>query len=114
MCFCQRPVLKLTIAFADACATRYAKGQRAKAFAGVKLSSADELMQRLSDVVHLHPIQVIGSEAILCGQLLSDSSVKCMVHGTVGPSKVDLMVRAANPQFSQAVLTQCGVALGSS
>ena len=71
-------------------------------------------MQRLGEVVHLHPIQVIGTEAILCGQLLSDASVKCMVHGTVGPSKVDLIVRAANPQFSQAVLAQCGNAIGSS
>eukprot|EP00035_Acanthoeca_spectabilis_P034808 m.31001 g.31001 ORF g.31001 m.31001 type:complete len:1232 (-) comp6877_c0_seq1:65-3760(-) len=93
---------------------QFAAGQRAHTFPGVKLSSAEVLMEKLASVVHLHPIQVIGSEAILCGQVLGSAGTQCMVHATVGASKVDLMVRSANPQFSQAVMAHCGVALGGS
>mmetsp|Transcript_23757 Transcript_23757/g.62092 ORF Transcript_23757/g.62092 Transcript_23757/m.62092 type:complete len:1254 (+) Transcript_23757:47-3808(+) len=93
---------------------QFAAGQRAQSFPGVKLASAEGLMQSLAEGVNLHPIQVIGSEAILCGQILGNASTKCLVHGTVSGSKVDLMVRSASAQFSQAVMTNCGAALGGS
>lgn len=48
---------------------QFAAGQRAHTFPGVKLSSAEVLMEKLASVVHLHPIQVSNCS------LLSDVEV---------------------------------------
>lgn len=60
--------------------------------------------------MHLHPVEVIGTEAILFGQVLQDPNQVCLVHGKVISGGVEVLARADTPQVAQAIVAGCATA----
>lgn len=48
--------------------------------------------------------QVIGSEAILCGQALGNAQAPCLLHGKVTGASLEITVRAPSAAYAEAVL----------
>lgn len=84
-----------------------AASHRTQTIAGAVFKSADGFIQALAEKLHLNPVEVIGKEVILCGQILLNPATKCLVHGKVKASAIEVSVRSSSAQYSQAVMMQC-------
>lgn len=84
-----------------------AAAHRTQTITSPAFKSADSFISALADKLHLHPVEVIGVEVILCGQILLNPTTKCLVHGKVKAASIEISVRSTNAQYSQAVITQC-------
>eukprot|EP00040_Diaphanoeca_grandis_P011727 m.60127 g.60127 ORF g.60127 m.60127 type:complete len:1231 (-) comp22804_c1_seq1:183-3875(-) len=85
----------------------FGPSHRAQTVQSTVFKGPEEFIQGLASSLHLHAVQVIGTEAILCGQILANSNAKCLIHGKVNGSRVELSVRSTSAQYSQAVISQC-------
>jgi len=71
-----------------------------------------EFMNRISNIMRLHPVQTIGVENIVAGRLVSPptgmgaQNLLLFVHGKVAAGAVELTVRSKSVPLSQAILKQ--------
>jgi len=85
----------------------FSTSHRSQTISNSTFSGPDTFIQGLAAVLHLHAVQVIGTEAILCGQVLANAGSKCLIHGKVNGARVELSVRSSTAQYSQAIVSQC-------
>eukprot|EP00743_Colponemidia_sp_Colp-15_P002166 GILK01002351.1.p1 GENE.GILK01002351.1~~GILK01002351.1.p1 ORF type:complete len:1062 (-),score=193.43 GILK01002351.1:67-3252(-) len=68
--------------------------------------SPDEFMNRVRSRLMIQPVEVIGVEAIAAGKRVGSNDL-CLVHGKVGPTGLEMIVRTANKQFTDLVADLC-------
>eukprot|EP00697_Spironema_sp_BW2_P010272 gnl/Spiro4/25436_TR12687_c0_g1_i1.p1 gnl/Spiro4/25436_TR12687_c0_g1~~gnl/Spiro4/25436_TR12687_c0_g1_i1.p1 ORF type:complete len:1239 (-),score=303.72 gnl/Spiro4/25436_TR12687_c0_g1_i1:57-3773(-) len=73
------------------------------------LTMPNDLMTRASSLLNLHPVEVIGMEAITAGQLLDGRHV--LMHARMTPGAVDLMIRSPDRTLSEYLAKSCSSAL---
>lgn len=78
--------------------------ERKQKLAGLAVKTAQDFMDLISTQIHLHPVQIIGTEAICAGQVLADGNRTCLAHGKLMQSGVELTVRSSSTVFSEAVI----------
>lgn len=76
------------------------------------VGSVDGFIDRISKQIHTHTVQIIGSEVIICGKVLTNSQLLCLLHGKIsGMNTIDLIVRTSSMPFTEAVMRHCAAAL---
>ncbi|XP_065178615.1 AP-4 complex subunit epsilon-1-like [Sycon ciliatum] len=66
-------------------------------------------MERVQNRIRIHPVQIIGNEAIAAGTILGNPGTHCLVHSKLVSGQLDLWVRSASN-----LLTECLVQFSSS
>jgi len=72
--------------------------------------NCQELMQRLSASMNVHPVEIIGMEGIAAGRVLPGND-PCFLHGKLAPPRLHVLVRCRDPAVGQRVAELCMRAL---
>ena len=76
------------------------------------VTAPQEFMNRITNIMRLHPVQTIGVENIVSGRLVAPptamgaQNLLLFVHGKVAAGQVELTVRSKSVPLSQAILKQ--------
>jgi len=68
--------------------------------------NCQELMQRLSTSLNVHPVEIIGMEGIAAGRVLPGND-PCFLHGKLAPPRLEMLVRCRDPGVGQRVAELC-------
>ena len=103
-----RPAASFTTAqFGAAWSAAKAQNQRSQKVSSARVKNAQGFIDAVSGALHLHPVQIIGSEAILAGYVMGSPDTLCLVHGKATLSGIDVLTRSSSAQCSAAVLAHC-------
>merc|ERR1712113_973883 len=68
--------------------------------------NCQELMQRLTASLNVHPVEIIGMEGIAAGRVLPGND-PCFLYGKLAPPRLDVLVRCRAPAVGQRVAELC-------
>lgn len=74
------------------------------------VGSCQEMMLRLQNSLHVHTVEIRGTEGIAAGLVLATNDA-CLLHGNLAPPRVDLVVKCRDAALAQKVAEVSAAAL---